>query len=154
MKWLCGRVSVSLLCHRGQRSAETIRTKYWTTDKVRYGHFLTRCVANSFTSLGLVALCFYRHGLKHQTYNLQTIYRVHMAIECWKTFESGYCVMISWVLMGCSAVYYIGSNSSLVPFFGIFAGLAMMTICGVYDMSAALFLLFKLAWQNYERFKL
>ena len=58
------------------------------------------------------------------------------------------------IQMGCSAVYYIGSNSSLVPFFGIFAGLAMMTICGVYDMSAALFLLFKLAWQNYERFKL
>ena len=56
--------------------------------------------------------------------------------------------------MGCSAVYYIGSNSSLVPFFGIFAGLAMMTICGVYDMSAALFLLFKPAWPNYEQFKL
>ena len=27
----------------------------------------------------------------------------------------------------------------------------MMLICGVFDMSAALFLLFKLAWQNYER---
>lgn len=50
--------------------------------------------------------------------------------------------------MACSAVYYIGSNSSLVPFFGTFAGLAMMLICGIFDMSAALFLLFKLAWQN------
>lgn len=62
--------------------------------------------------------------------------------------------MVSWVFMACSAVYYIGSNSSLVPFFGTFAGLAMMLICGVFDMSAALFLLFKLAWQNYERFKI
>ena len=59
--------------------------------------------------------------------------------------------MVSWVFMACSAVYYIGSNSSLVPFFGAYAGLAMMLICGVFDMSAALFLLFKLAWQNYEQ---
>ena len=68
--------------------------------------------------------------------------------------SSGYCIMVSWIFMACSAVYYIGSNSSLVPFFGTLSGLVMMLICGVFDMSAALFLLFKLAWQNYERFKL
>ena len=29
-------------------------TKYWTTGKVGYGHFTTRCVANSFTSIRLL----------------------------------------------------------------------------------------------------
>ena len=140
-------------------------------NKVRYGHFLTRCIANALTSLGLVALCFYRSGWKFMTIQIVWIsfsgrYFMTFKFQSFKNFlpavefgsavqrSNGYCIMVSWVFMACSAVYYIGSNSSLVPFFGTFAGLAMMLICGVFDMSAALFLLFKLAWQNYERFKL
>ena len=57
-----------------------------------FGHCRTRLVANGFTSLGLICVCFYA--------------------------QSGYLIMAAWALMGCPSAYYIGSNCCTVPLFG------------------------------------
>ena len=57
-------------------------------------------------------------------------------------------MLASWVLTGFPSVYYIGSNTALVPYCGILSGLMVVMIPAIFDMSAALYLLVKILWEN------
>ena len=52
--------------------------------------------------------------------------------------------------MSTPAVYYITSNCNLASFFPRASGILVVMISAVFDMSTGLFLLFKLAYQNFD----
>ena len=90
--------------------------------EVKAGQMITRTLCNLCTTFGLLLLTFYR--------------------------TSGYFIMAGWTIMSTPAIYYITSNCCLVPFFLKYAGMLVVQLVALFDMSPGLFLLFKLAYQS------
>ena len=110
--------------------------------QVRYGHFLTRCIANSLTSLGLVSLCFYRRGWKFMTIQIVWISfpgRYFMSHKLWPlNFLTSGRIGISrskvkWILhYGFMGIY--GMFSSLLYWVELLVGAILRSLCrSCYD---------------------